>query len=111
MPFPTLNDDGQTVTLDLHGASVRDAEALALRTVQEAGRRGRARVRLIHGHSTSGGVQTARTIKHALHALLDGEQLSAYVVDVWRAEGHIVLGLALPATSDPRRMKLFDVMP
>lgn len=111
MPFPTLNDDGQTVTLDLHGASVQDAEALVLRTVREARQRGRARVRLIHGHSTSSGSQAARTIKHALHALLDGGRLNDHVADVWRAEGHIVLALVLTTPSDPRRIQLFDVMP
>ena len=51
MPFPKLNDDGHTVTLDLHGVPVEDALALAARLVHVAARRGRSNVKLVHGQS------------------------------------------------------------
>ncbi len=71
MPYPTLDDDGQTVTLDLHGATVDEALGLARRVVAAAARRGRRNVRIIHGRSTSDRPTRDRTIKQALHDLLD----------------------------------------
>ncbi len=110
MPFPRLDDDGHTVTLDLHGASVEDALALAVRLVREAARRGRSSVKVVHGHSTSSRLYQNRTIKHALHDLLDRGTLRNVVVHAWRAEGHLLLALDVTATSDPTPIRLRDVM-
>ena len=104
MPYPTLHDDGQTVTLDLHGATIAEAERLATAAVRAASHRGRQQVKLIHGHSTSGG---PRSIRQALYNLLDAGTLP--VVDAWRGTGHLLLSLPLATRSDPARLRMLDL--
>ena len=60
MPYPRVDDDGQTVTLDLHGAPVDEAVRLARRLVREAARRGRRTVKIVHGQSTSNRLYQSR---------------------------------------------------
>lgn len=111
MPLPRVDDDGQTVTLDLHGARVDEAVDLARRLVGEAARRGRGTVRLIHGSSTTRSGGQRRTVKAALHALLDAGTMGTAVTDVWRAEDYVVLSLPLTPDRDSRPIRLRDVMP
>ena len=92
--MPRLDDDGQTVTLDLHGARVDEAERLALAAVVEAARRGRQTLRLVHGHSTTDRWGEARTIKTVLHRLVDEGTFGRHVASCVRGEGHLLLGLA-----------------
>ena len=107
MPYPRLDDDGQTVTLDLHGATVDEALALARRVVAEARRRGRANVRIIHGQSQRG---TRRTIREALYEALDHGTLGAGASSAWRGEGFVLLGLDVAAAPpDTRLLRLRDV--
>lgn len=106
MPFPTLDDDGQTVTLDLHGAAVDDALALSIRAVEAATRRGRGTVRIVHGASTHGG---RRTIKQALHAHLDQGGFAG-VTSAWRGDGHLLLALPLASETDPTPLRLRDLL-
>ena len=104
-----LDDDGTAVTLDLHGATVDEAVDLSLRTVRLAADRGRMRVTLIHGTSTTKqGVY--RTIKRALHDLLDEGAFRPHATEGWRADGHLVLSLGVSAASDPTPITLRDVM-
>lgn len=106
MPYPRLDDDGQTVTLDLHGAPVEEALSLARRVVTEAARRGRRNVRLIHGRSAREG---RRTIREGLYDALDRGALPE-AVSHWRGEGFLLLALdAAPAASDPAPLRLRDV--
>ena len=109
MPYPRVDDDGQTVTLDLHGASVEEATTLAARLVREAARCGRHTVKIVHGHSTSSGLYQNRTIKNALYDLLDRGALGEAVTHAWRADGHLLLSLDLTAAADPRPIRLLDV--
>lgn len=109
MPFPTLHDDGQTVTLDLHGATVDEALTLAHRVLLEAQHRGRSTLKLIHGHSTSGGRR--RTIKQALHAELNDGILAHYAGRTFRAHGHLLLSLDATAHTDAARIRMADVAP
>ncbi|MGB3544294.1 Smr/MutS family protein [Rubrivirga sp.] len=108
MPTPTLDDDGTTVTLDLHGATVDDALRLTDAAIVEAARHGRTTIRVIHGASTTD-AGAHRTIKTALlDALEDGEYDRHVTTDV-RMEGMMILGLA-PAPSPARdRMRLSDL--
>ena len=109
MPYPRVDDDGQTVTLDLHGASVEEATTLAARLVREAARRGRHTVKIVHGHSTSSGLYQNRTIKNALYDLLDQGTLGSGVTHAWRADGHLLLSLDVTASADPTPIRLLDV--
>lgn len=105
---PRLNDDGHTVTLDLHGATVDDAERLIRRTVSLAAERGRSRLTVVHGASTSDARYRNRTIRHALYDLLD-EGALADVTDAIRLEGSCLLGLSAAPRTDPQRLSIGDI--
>ncbi|MEZ4701163.1 MAG: Smr/MutS family protein [Rhodothermales bacterium] len=107
MPFPTLSDDGQTVTLDLHGATVDEAVRLAQRAVSEARRRGRSSLRLIHGSSTSGGGR--RTIKSAVTDLLLDGRLGIPASNAVAGDDVLVLSLGHAGRPDPRPITLLDI--
>jgi DNA-nicking Smr family endonuclease len=108
MPRPRLDDDGQAVTLDLHGATVAEATALALRALHLAKARGRASITFVHGSSTSYD-PARRTIKRALHDLVDDGRLVG--TQARRERNRLVLALDLTARRNPRRIRLRDVMP
>jgi hypothetical protein len=108
MVRPRLTDDGRTVVLDLHGASVDGASELIRRVSALASGRGRGTLRVVHGTSTSDPLARNRTIRHALHDLLDAGELRPFVVDAVRDEGHTLLALA-PGTLDRRRLSSADL--
>lgn len=107
--MPRLLDDGQVVTLDLHGARREEALRLVTRLVPLAARRGRAQVKVIHGHSTSSPLYRNDSIRHALYDLLDGGILSDYVRQQGRQEGVLLLALDLTTRPDKTRIQLRDV--
>lgn len=106
---PRLEDDGQTITLDLHGARVAEAERLTEAVVIEAARHGRAIVRLIHGVSTSEWGDGRRTIKSAIHEMLDDVGFLRHVASVIREDGHVLLGIAPAPRPIPGRVRLKDL--
>lgn len=108
MPGPRLHDDGQTVTLDLHGLRVDEAAALARRTVEEAARRGRGTVRLVHGSSTSAASRHRRTIKHVLAELVERGDLPG-VTSAFATGDALLLSLSHSADADGARIQLRDV--
>lgn len=110
MGTPQLEDDGRIVTLDLHGATVEEAIDMTYRTLRLAEQRGRTRLKLIHGSSTTKGGRR-RTIKSALHDLLDRGELGAHATNVIRSENTLVLALDLTATSDSPPIRMRDVQP
>ncbi len=63
MPAPTLLDDGRRITLDLHGATVDEAERLIRRTARLAAERGRSQLTVVHGTSSSSRLYRNRTIR------------------------------------------------
>jgi len=110
MPFARVDDNGMTVTLDLHGCSVQEAVAMVYRVLDEATARGRSSVKVIHGSSTSNANPSSRTIKHTLHEELDRGGF-ADATGVLRQPNHLTLSLDITAASDPRRIKSYDVAP
>lgn len=108
MARPALLDDGTTVTLDLHGAHVDDALRMVQRTASLAAARGRATLRVVHGSSTSDARARNRTIKHALHALLDEGELPD-VTGAFRSEDVLLLSLDAATAHDRRRLSLLDL--
>jgi len=74
-----FEDDGTDVTVDLHGCSVLDAVHIIRRTVQEANRRGRARVVVIHGKSGDGEGASKRTIKNELSRMLEKDDVGSMI--------------------------------
>ena len=104
--MPSLRDDGRTVTLDLHGATVREAEELADGTLHAAASRGRSAVKLIHGASTSSTQYRNRTIKHAVQDLAGTHPA---VTTALRAEGYLTCSLDVTADADPALLTLRDV--
>lgn len=109
MPLPRLSDNGHTVSLDLHGVPVHEAERLIERTARLAAERGRSRLTVIHGASTSSPLYRNRTIRHALYDLLDDGVLDPYVTDAVRLEGSTLLALAPSGTSDRRPISHADL--
>lgn len=107
MGTPDVDDDGRVVTLDLHGATVDEAIDMTYRTLRLAEDRGRAQLKLIHGSSTTS--RGTRTIKSALHDLLDRGDLGSHATNVIRSENALVLALDLTATGDPTPIRLRDV--
>ena len=108
MPRPRLDDDGRSLTLDLHGARVDEARDLAHAAVVQAARHGRATVRLVHGLSTTER-GNARTIKTAL---LDDYQDGAFdrhVTGAVRMEGVLILSIAPAPSPRPGRLRLLDL--
>jgi len=110
MAYPRLEDNGSTVILDLHGATVDEAVLLTRRTVAAAVRCGRTSVKVIHGTSTSRANHRNRTIKHTLHSLLDEGRLSKDITNSWRSDGHLILSLPLGGPIDSTPIRLRDVM-
>lgn len=108
MATPQLEDDGNTVTLDLHGLSVDEAIDLTYNTLRLAEDRGRNRLKVIHGSSTTQAGQH-RTIKNALHDLLDQGNLASHATTVVRSRDTLTLVLDLTASSNPTPIKLRDV--
>lgn len=104
-----LSDDGREVTLDLHGCTLAEAEALLRRTARLAAARGRTRLVVIHGASTSSRLYRNATIRHALHEMLDRGALAPHVTGSFREEGRCLLALDLAPRTDPRRITLADV--
>lgn len=108
MPTPQLEDDGRVVTLDLHGATIDEALDLTYRTLRLAEDRGRSRLRLIHGSSTTQ-AGADRTIKRALYDRLDQGALGAHASNVMRQRDTLILGLDVTAANDPTPIRLRDV--
>ena len=108
MPRPTVSDDGSSVTLDLHGATVREAEDLVIAGAEVAAESGRSTLRVVHGTSTTDWDGGNRTVKTAVLALLDRGELAAWVASVHRTDGHVLLGLR-SLGHDPRPITLSDL--
>lgn len=108
MPHPRLDDDGQTVTLDLHGARVDEALDLAGSLVVQAARYGRATARIIHGASTAE-AGAERTIKGALYAALDRGDFARHATSDYRMDGMLILGIAPAPAPRPGRLRLSDL--
>lgn len=108
MATPQLQDDGSIVTLDLHGLSVDEAIDLTYSTLRLAEDRGRNRLKVIHGSSTTRGGQR-RTIKSELHDLLDRGSLASHATSVVRSQDTLTFVLDLTAASNPTPIKLRDV--
>lgn len=108
MASPQLKDDGTKVTLDLHGLSIDEAIDLTYSTLRLAENRGRNRLKVIHGSSTTRGGQR-RTIKSALHDLLDQGNLASHGTSVRRSRDTLTFVLDLTATPDSTPIQLRDV--
>ncbi len=108
-----ITDDGNVVTLDLHGCTVDDGLHVVRRSLQEAYRRGRTKLDVIHGTSTSERSRHERTIKNELLHRLDGgrfsEWASGYTTDA--SGGRTTFWINLGANSNPNRLRANDVAP
>ena len=109
--LPRLTDDGRTVEIDLHGVRVDEALAWVRAVAAEAARRGRGTLRVVHGAPTSDPTTRNRTIRHALHDLLDSRGLGSAVTDSVRFEGYTLLSLAAGGRRDPAPLTLAAVRP
>ena len=104
-----LNDTGSSATLDLHGASVAEAEELALKFVEKAAERGRRTVRIIHGSSTTDDDPQNRTIKRALHDLLEEGAFDEWATSVIKRQDTLLISLDLSAESSYQPLTMLDI--
>lgn len=113
-PHPRrFEDDGSVVTLDVHGCSVDDALYMIRRSLQEAYRRGRKKVEIIHGVSTSVGDRDGRTIKNEVEKRLAAGEFadwtSGYVQD--GSGGRTSLWIRLGSPSNRQRIAVSHIVP
>ena len=106
-----LRDDGSIVTVDVHGCTVQDALAIIRRSVQQAHRRGRSRLDVVHGFSTSDRFGYERSIKNEFRKRLDAGEYRAWVSGSYEdaSGGRTSLALNLGSRPDPTRLKAGDV--
>ena len=106
-----FDDNGTDVTVDVHGLSVNEAMGLIDRILQEAHRRGRTRVVVIHG-SSSTDVGGRRTIKTELEKqLADGAYATWVSGPRWSSDsGQCTLWLQLGPTYNPSRIRMDEVV-
>lgn len=107
---PQLNDQGQTVELDLHGATVTEAIRLIRDTLRVAHDRGRRVVRVIHGESTSDGTRRRRTIKNDFHRRLERGEWDHVITGYQTRYGSTTLHLKLGNNLDPQTITLDDLL-
>lgn len=102
-------DNGNEVTVDLHGCPVDDALYIVRRTVQEATRRGRSRVIVIHGKSRP---DRPRTIRGELMRGLQRGDYGAWVTDFLQgaAGGQSTLYMPIGNSRETGRIHLSDVV-
>ena len=108
MKTPSVRDDGQRVSLDLHGATIRNAIILLRRTLMVSAARGRSTVRVIHGYSTSVNPRVRTSIRDELNRLLDEGSLSE-VQNYFRLDGATILSLRLCNDVDRRPITIRDI--
>ena len=106
-----FQDDGTSVTVDLHGCTVPDAMQILRRTLQKAADAGRAKVVAIHGTSTTD-QPDAPTIKAALARALDAGSLDEWVTGAqWSGlGGECTLWLPIGTPSRPARINVREVV-
>lgn len=109
MSYPTVTDDGTTLELDLHGATVDLALLLVNRAIREARHRGRSSIRIIHGRSTSDANPWNRTIKHALYDELDAGAYDGLITGVVRLDGAVMLSFPVASVRNDSRISIFDL--
>lgn len=110
--FPKrFEDDGTNVTVDVHGCSVADAIFIVRRTVQEAYRRGRARVVVIHGMSAQSGAD--RTIKSDLERRIANGEFETWISGSTQDNvgGRTTLWTTIGGGRNPKLIKVGEVVP
>lgn len=105
-----FEDDGTDLTVDVHGCSISDAVYIVRRSVQEAYRRGRSRVIVIHGLSES--TEGRSTIKTELERRLASGEFEQWTAGSTQDHvgGRTTLWTTIGGGSNPARIKPGDVV-
>lgn len=105
-----FEDDGTNVTVDVHGCSVADAVYIVRRSAQEAYRRGRGRVVVIHGVSAKSGSE--RTIKSDLEQRLASGEFDTWISGSTQDSvgGRTTLWTTIGGSRNPRPIKPAEVV-
>lgn len=109
MIMPAIQDDGERVTLDLHGARVDEAVQLAHKVLRLATTYGRTSLKLIHGSSTTQADTGRETIKTALAAALNSGVWRIDASKVFRSTDYMILSLPLGNPRNGRRISMLDL--
>ena len=105
-------DDGTSVLVDLHGCSVDEALYVIGRTLSQAYGRGRSKVDVIHGTSTSDTFGYTRTIKNEFERRLTAGEYDAWVSGRVHdpSGGRTSLAIKIGSKKDSRRIREIDVV-
>ena len=107
---PHLSDYGQRPELDLHGCTVDDAMALVHALIVKSTQRGRDSIKIVHGSSTTRRNETRRTIKRALHELLDSGRMHLHIAYCLRENGYTIVSLrSRSGRKDTRRITMNEL--
>lgn len=109
MAYPKINDSGQSVELDLHGAPVRQATYLVENLVRLAKKRGRSSIKIIYGTSTSVDDPYAETVKHAVLDMLDSGSFDNEVSNFYTSDGAVTISIGLDQKVDRTKITIFDI--
>lgn len=106
-----FEDNGTDVLIDVHGCTIADAIYIIRRSVQEASRRGRGRVVVIHGLSADSDAE--RTIKTDLEKRLSGGEFDPWISGSTQDSigGRTTLWTKIGGGRNPARIKVNDVVP
>ena len=110
MPYPRITDDGLTAEIDLHGATVHEAEDLLRRLVTIASQRGRSTIRVIHGASTSESGTSRPTIRSRLFEMLEHGEFEPDVTDWFSFDAATTISLSTGSTVDDRPITINDLI-
>jgi DNA-nicking Smr family endonuclease len=102
-------DDGNTLTVDLHGCSLADCEDFMYNALDIAYAYGRSKVVLIHGSSTSNAHFDNDTIKHRLYKMLAANEFEEMVASYWKAEDACTIFLPVGLPHKSNKIGLSDV--
>ncbi len=105
----SLRDDGEIVSIDLHGLNIDDAISICKKGIAEAYYRGRDKIKLIHGSSTSSLQFVNSTIKYRLYDLLQESSVQKQTSFVLKYEDYCVIGLRPDFEIDRDRITILDI--
>ncbi len=109
MAYPRIKDDGNTVELDLHGASVPHGLHLVDQLLSLVNQRGRSSIKIIHGSSTSDDDVFADTLKNRISDKLTSGDYNNYVTSHWSTDEYVILSPAQASPLDRRPISIFDL--
>ena len=104
-----IQDDGELLTVDLHGFHLEKAESIVRKCVKEAYYRGRDRIKIIHGSSTSSLQFENSTIKFKVRTILQEQALQEMLNQVVQQDDCCIASLNPDFEIDRSKISSIDI--